>query len=231
MAKFIKLRDCKRCKRKIELFDLFTEDELARINEDRYEVHFKAGETIFKQGTSLTHIICITSGLAKIYLEGYNNKNLIMSLAKPGELIGGPGIYTDQRHHFSVAAVEETTACFIDAKLFREIAENNKDVTGTMLSRSSERDIRYFDKLITLTQKQMPGRVADTILYLYRNVYNTNPFYLTINRLEMANLSSMTKESLIRILKDFKEANFITVQGNELKIINEKALINISETG
>lgn len=231
MAKFVKLRDCNRCKKRIEFFENFTDEELNKVNETRYEVHFHAGETIFKQGTSLTHVACLTSGLSKIYLEGYGKKNLILHLIKPGTLIGGPGLWTDNMHHFSAAAVEESTACFIDAGILREIILNNLKLTKLLLQRASLRDITHFEKLITLTQKQMAGRVADTLLYLYRGIYLTNPFYLTLSRQELADISSMSKESVIRILKDFKDAGFVELDGNRVNILNEKALTNISNTG
>ena len=54
---------------------------------------------------------------------------------------------------------------------------------------------------------------------------------MTISRQDLADMSSMTKESVIRVLKDFKDAEFISVNKDEVRILNEKALINISETG
>lgn len=231
MAQFLKLQDCTKCKRKIDFFKFLSNEELQKINETRYEVKFNRGETIFKQGTSLTHIACITSGLVKIYIEGYNNKNLILKIVRPGNMIGGPGMYTDFRHHFSATAVEDTTACFIEAYLFNEILKKNITLANELLRQGNERDIMLFDKLLTLTQKQMPGRIANTLLYLNKAVYKTNPFYLTISRQDIADLSSMTKESVIRVLKDLKDAGFISVNKDEVKILNEKALINISETG
>ena len=82
-----------------------------------------------------------------------------------------------------------------------------------------------------LTQKQMPGRVAEVILYLFRAVYKSNPLILTITRQDIADMASITKEGTIRVLKDFKDAGLITLNGNELKILNEKALESISEVG
>ncbi len=231
MAQFLRLRDCTKCKRKIDFFDFLSEDELMKINETRYEVKFNRGENLFKQGTSLTHIACITSGLVRIFIEGYNNKNLILKLVIPGNMIGGPGMYTDFRHHFSATAVEETHACFIDAVVFNEILKNNITLANELLRQGNERDKMMFDKLLSLTQKHMPGRIADTLLYLNKAIYKTNPFYLTVSRQDLADMSSMTKESVIRILKDFKDAEFISVSKDEIKILNEKALINISETG
>jgi CRP-like cAMP-binding protein len=54
---------------------------------------------------------------------------------------------------------------------------------------------------------------------------------LSITRQDLADMASITKEGTIRILKDFKDAGLITLNGSELKILNEKALNNISEMG
>jgi CRP/FNR family transcriptional regulator, polysaccharide utilization system transcription regulator len=73
--------------------------------------------------------------------------------------------------------------------------------------------------------------VADILLYLNKNIYPTNPMLLTISRQDLADMASITKESLIRVLKEFKDGGFISMQGNELRIVNEKVLKNVSENG
>jgi len=231
MAKLFKQYDCNQCKKRIEIFKVLREEDFKIIEEKRYEILYHAGETIFKQGTSFTHTICILEGLVKIYIESANRKNFILSLTGPGEMIGSPGMYTDQMHHFSVVAVEDTIACYVERQIIEEIIKSNKMFAVEMLKRSNMRDIAHFGKFRTLTQKQMPGRVAEVILYLYKRIYKSNPFILTITRQDIADMASVTKEGTIRVLKDFKDAGLITLNGNKLSILNEKALISISENG
>ena len=54
---------------------------------------------------------------------------------------------------------------------------------------------------------------------------------MTISRQDLADLSGMSKESAIRILKEFKDEGILTVDGNRLHILNPKQLKKISETG
>ena len=231
MAKIYKQNDCNQCKKRIEVFKVLREEDFKIIEENRYDVLYHAGETIFKQGTSFTHTICILEGLIKVYLETRKRKNFILSLIGPGEMLGSPGLFTDNMHHFSVVAVEDTLACHVERQVIEEVIRTNALFAVEMQRKSNLRDIRHYRKFRTLAQKQMPGRVAETILYLYDTIYKSNPFTLTITRQDMADLASITKEGTIRILKDFKDAGLISLNGNELKILNEKALINISENG
>jgi CRP/FNR family transcriptional regulator len=231
MAKFLKLENCRDCNKRIEIFQVLTKEEIEIMNANRFEVEFNPGETIIKQGTSFTHLLCVTNGLVKVYIEGYGKRNLILRLIRGGEMIGSPGMWTDNRHHFSVTAIEETTTCFVELPVFQQMIINNPELARELLKRSNERDILHFEKFISLTQKQMHGKVAEILLYLNKHIYPYNPMYLTLTRQDMADMAAITKESLIRVIKEFKDAGLISLQGNELRINNEKALQNISDNG
>ena len=111
--------NCAECSCRSSIFKNLRPDELEQINMGRFHVGFKAGEIMFKQGTPSSHFVCITSGLAKIYIEGYG-KNLILALVKPVDYIFGPGVYIDNKHYYSVSAVEDSTACLVDTSIFKK---------------------------------------------------------------------------------------------------------------
>jgi CRP/FNR family transcriptional regulator len=213
------------------MFKVLRDEDFRLIEETRHEILYNEGETIFKQGTSFTHVFCILEGLVKIYIESENKKKFIFSLAGPGEMVGSPGMFTDEKHHFTVVALEDTYACYIERHVIEEIISRNNLFAVEMLKRANLRDIKHFRKFHTLTQKQMPGKVAELILFLYKEVYKSNPFNLSLSRQDIADMISITKEGTIRVLKEFKDAGHIRLQGNNLEILNEKALLNIAENG
>jgi CRP/FNR family transcriptional regulator, polysaccharide utilization system transcription regulator len=230
MAKFELVHNCKDCNCKTAIFKQLRDPEIELMNTNRYEVSFKAGEIMFKQGTPSPHFLCLTTGLAKIYIEGYG-KNLILGLVKPVEYIFGPGIYVDSRHHFSAAAVEDSTACLVDVNTYKQILRENPDFAEEFIKRVSLQAIFNFDQFISLTQKQMHGRIADALFYLSEKIYCSNPFKITISRQDLADISGMSKESAIRILKEFKEEGILNVEGSLFHIVNTKQLQQISEKG
>lgn len=91
--------------------------------------------------------------------------------------------------------------------------------------------IENFDRMVTLTMKQMPGRLAETLLYLSNHVYGTDSFHTELSRQDIADLSAMTKESAIRIIKEFKDSGILAVEGLDFSILNKEKLISISITG
>jgi CRP/FNR family transcriptional regulator len=77
----------------------------------------------------------------------------------------------------------------------------------------------------------MPGRVADTLLYLKNEIYGSNPYQFVLTKQELADMSGMTKESFIRNLKEFEDSGIISHSRNSIHILKEDDLIEISKNG
>jgi CRP/FNR family transcriptional regulator len=54
---------------------------------------------------------------------------------------------------------------------------------------------------------------------------------MTISRQELSDLAGMSKESSIRILKEFKDEGIVAVNGNSIHILKPEQLQQIRETG
>jgi CRP/FNR family transcriptional regulator len=212
-------------------FQVLSQEELKIINRDRYSVRYKAGETILKQGTSATHVLSLIDGLVKIYIEGMNSRNLMLSLQKPWALLGGPGMHTDRKIHYSVSALTDATICFILLENFNEVMHRNCRFANQLIQHVSNMSVILFDKMISLTQKQMHGRMADGLLYLSESFFGSDSFRLYLSRQEIADLTAMSKDSAIRILKDFERDGIISLDGSELSILDKRQLHDIALKG
>jgi CRP-like cAMP-binding protein len=231
MALVEHIHTCISCDLRLDLFNYLNPEELELVNKNRIHVKYKAGEILFKQGTPLTHVACLISGMAKIYIEGLNERNLILKFVKPPEFIGGPGMGVDNIHHFSVSALEDTSCCLINAVTIKELIETNSIFALQLLKKNNIQSMSNFEKFISLTQKQMPGRIADALLYLSNEVYHATSFVTNISRQDLADLTAMTKESAIRILKDFKDNKYINAEGSRFEMLNMESLKHISRIG
>jgi len=215
----------------MSIFRHLKPEELEVINKNRINVHFMAGENICKQGTALTHVACLTRGSAKICIEGYNSKKLLLKVVKPTGMVAGPGMFNDFRHHYSVIALEESAACFIEAGAFTDVALSNKEFNKELLRWINLQQSYLFDRMVNLTQKQMPGRIADVLIYLFEEIHASESFDTHLSRQDIADMAAMSKESAIRILKEFKDAGIIEVEGNHFHIIKTESLKVIQQNG
>lgn len=231
MSKFMNRSHCITCGKKSPIFEFLTEEELHLINDHRYEVVYKPGEIIFKLGTPCTHVLSFTSGLAKIHLEGDDGKNLIIRFVKPVEFVAGAGIFVNNRHHYTMTAIDKSYVCFIEKETFLEVLSSNKKFSEEFIKQTQQDLIHSFQKLINLNQKHSQGKIAEALLYLSKEIYNSNPFELSITKLELAELAGMSKEGVFKILKEFNKEKIILTQGTDIEILNLDLLSIISRKG
>ena len=222
--------NCNFCSMKSPMFELLRKEELDLITETKKRVLFKAGETIVKQGAPLSHVLSFTSGLAKVYIEGSGNKNLILQFVKPTQFLGSPGIYVDNIHYFSVAAVKDSSVCFIEIEVFKKIIRENCDFAEAFMKDVSVNGIFNYDRFISLTHKNMPGRIADGLLYLKDNIF-TKEREIFISRQDLAEFTGMSKDSVIRTLKELAGDGILENNNGTITITDLNKLIKISELG
>ena len=225
------IESCEKCTEGWKNFSTLTKSELQYVNENRYEAAFNPGEIMIKQGSPASNALFLASGLAKIYLEGINGKNFIMSIAKPGRMIMGPGAYVNSRHTYSVAAITNIQACFISFDVFRHLVRVNGAFAEAMLKDISTKSLRTHTRLISLTQKKMPGRLAEALLYFADDIFKADEYEMILSRQELGEMTNMAKESVVRILKELEESGVIYSDASKIKILDKDKLIFISNRG
>lgn len=225
------IESCENCTQGWKNFRYLTKDELSLINENRYEATFKPGEVIFKQGSPASNALFIASGMAKTYVEGNNGKNLIMSIVLPGMLVMGPGAYVDLRHTYSVSAISIVRACFVNFEIFKQLVKVNPSFAENLLVDISEKSLRSHNRLVNLTQKKMPGRLADALLYFADEIFNSDKYEMILSRQELGDLTNMAKECVVRILKELEDSGVIYSDSSKIEILDKGKLIQISERG
>jgi CRP-like cAMP-binding protein len=194
-------------------------------------VRFSKKDIIFRQNTRTSHIMIIISGMIKIYKEGSGHRQITLKLALPGSFIGMLSVMGDQIHQFSAAAVEPSDICFIDINPFRNIIIDNGKYGLKLLNVISQEGLFIFKRLMSQSHKQLPGRIADVLLYLSNEVYHSTKFTFPLTRRELAELAGTTKESFIRTLTEFKNDRIINLDGSDVEIVSHDIINTLSEFG
>ncbi len=225
------INSCETCTHRWKNFQHLTKEELNLVNENRYEATFKPGETIMKQGSPTSNALFMASGMAKTYIEGLNGKNFILSIALPGRLIMGPGSYVDSRHTYSVAAITAVQACFINFEIFRQLVRINGAFAESLIEDISAKSQLTLKRMVSLSQKKMHGRLADTLLYFSDVVFKNAEYEMILSRQELGEMTNMAKECVVRILKELEDSGVIYSDSSKIKILDREKLIRISEKG
>lgn len=220
---------CFHCSMKSSLFKVLTEPELELISLNKRHVNFKKGEIIVKQGAPMSHVISFTSGIAKVYIEGSGNRNLVLQFIKPTNFLGAPGIFADQVHYTTVSAIENSSVCFIDLHVFKKVIKENRYFAEAFMELISWNGIFNYERFNCLSHKNIYGRLADGLIYLHENIFNDRDHRISVSRQDLAELSSMSKDSIIRTLKELSEDNIIKIERNTIVVKDLLKLKKISE--
>lgn len=212
-------------------FDLLSEEERTKLFSNQIEITYKKGENITKQGSYASHVIFLNEGLVKVYLEG-KPKDLILKIIPSQHLIGLPSIYDGNNTFlYSSMAYIDSKVTLIDIEFFKSLIRSNAEFASKVINILNENTAQIYGRFYCLTHKQSHGRVADILLCLAQRIFKSSSFELSFTRGDLAELTGLSTESVIRILKDFTAEGLITVQGKEFKILDIKRLENISLTG
>ena len=223
---------CEHCiVREFSSLKALNKDELLKIASCKTSYTIKKGEPIFEEGESVNGIYCIKDGVCKLSKLSANGKDQIVKLVKSGELLGQRSMISDEPANLSAVALEDMEVCFIPRSEVLQFFNNNNQFSMNIM-KSICGDLKESDDhMVSMAQKTVKERLAETLLYLKDDIYKKSQFTIDLSRQELADMSNMTKESLVRILQQFKESNIIKTQGSNIEILDEGSLIHISKNG
>jgi CRP/FNR family transcriptional regulator, polysaccharide utilization system transcription regulator len=212
-------------------FSKLNKEEAGFIGSSSNLVNYKKSDVIFKQNTRTSHIMFVYSGLVKIFKEGRNERSITLTIATQGSYIGLMSVFGSNIHEYSASSVEDTGIVFIDINVFRDILHANGQFAEQIIKVLSNDGLFIFEKLLNHSHKQLPGRIADVLLFFSEKIYNSQIFFLPLARRELAEIAGTTKESFIRTLTEFRNDRIIKLEGKKVEILSMDIVKTLSRLG
>jgi len=212
-------------------FDFLSEDEKSLIDQHSVRIIFKKGETICKRGAFASHIYYLEDGLVKVYLEE-KNKNLILMLAIKNNLLGMAAIFEgNNKLPYSITAYTDSSVRMIDLQIFSQLLKQNSKFSYHVINLLNEKTAQIYGRFFSLTQKQLHGRLADILLCLSNRIFKSTSFELPLSRADLGDLTGMSTESVIRMMKEFKDDGLIDMHCKNIELLDIERLERISDFG
>ena len=210
---------------------LLTNDQRQLLEENINTVKYHKRDVIFRQNTRSSHIMFIKSGLIKIFKEGRTQRAIILKVAGSDDFIGLMSVFGEKVHQYSASAINDCEICDIEYSIFKSVMMENGKYALQFLNILSLDGLFIFDRLMGQSHKQLPGRIADVLLYFSDEIYKNDKFAFPITRRELAEFAGTTKESFIRTLTEFKNDKIITIEGAEINILSKSIVQTLSNLG
>lgn len=195
---------------------------------------YKKNETIYCEGETPTHLMCLLNGKVKIYKDGIGGRTQIIQMVKPKEYFGYRAYFAKENFVTAATSFEPSIICMIPMEVISNLIKKNNELSMFFIRQLSISLGIADARTVNLTQKHIRGRLAESLLFL-KNSYgleeDKSTLSIYLSREDLANLSNMTTSNAIRTLSNFANEKLITVDGRKIKIIDEDRLKKISKIG
>ena len=223
---------CEQCiVRELSSLKALNKEELIKLAECKTSYTIKKGDPIFEEGESVNGVYCVTVGVCKLSKLSPNGKDQIVKLVKPGELLGQRSMISDEPANLSAVALEDMEVCFIPRSEVLKMFDENNQFSMNMMKTICGDLKETSDHMISISQKTVKERLAETLIYLDESFGKNEDGSLRIqlSREELAGMVGTATESCIRLLSDFNKIGLIELIGKKIVIKNINKLRRIAD--
>jgi len=216
------------------VFRGLTQQEKELLDQHHNVNTYRKGETIIGENSKPRGITCLVSGKAKLFKIGAGNREQIIKLIRPQHFISYRSLFSDNSYPYNVAALEESAVVIFEKHTMSKMLRQNGELAVRFIKAISEDLVNTNDRLVSLTQKHVRGRVAESILLImetYGLAADGKTLKASLSREDMAHLSNMTTSNAIRTLSGFAGEQIIQLDGRKILVIDKKKLESISDSG
>ncbi len=223
-----KFVSCESCgARKSSLFVDCSTDQTIELNNNKSCSHYKKNQGLFLEGSIPRGVYCINKGKVKVFTLGDEGKEQIIQIAGEGEVLGFRSIFSGEPYKVSATTLEDSNICFIHRENFLNMIDTNAALRNELLKEFSKELGERAEFITNMAQKSVRERLAFVLLIL-KDVYCEEP--INLSREDLANFVGTATETLIRLLKEFKEDGYIDIATRKLTILNQTGLFKLAGT-
>jgi CRP/FNR family transcriptional regulator len=230
MDRYLEKKNCRECYFRSKCFIQRTKDADKFYELLKSQIYYNKGETIVKIGMPVTNILYVIDGLVKVYIES-PEKNIIIKLLHADDFIGLTSLFGDDTYYFSASALKESSICSIDREAIKDLITQCCEFSRELSNWYCKNYNIMLTKCLNLGLRQLNGKLANTLLYLNRDEFKGMDIFSYISRKDLAELSGMSMESVVRILSEFSDEKIIEIKGKRIEIKDMERLKIINQRG
>ena len=197
-------------------------------------VSFKKNDIIYRDGEPPREVMCLIAGKVKVYKDGVNGRSQIIRAIKAVDFFGYRAFFAGEEYKTSAMAIDNCVVAFLPIQLVIKFVHENNAVSMFFIRHLAKLLGTADERTVSLTQKHIRGRLAETLLFL-KDSYGVEEDGYTLSiylsREDIASMSNMTTSNAIRTLSSFAVENMIAIDGRKIRIMQDEELRKVSKLG
>jgi len=223
-------RNCSDCLAKSSnCFSKLPIEDLAYLDSFKSSTFTKRGQIIFHEGRLPQGIYCLNEGKVKIFRLGNDGKEQVIRIVTPSSFFGIRALVSGWTYSTSAVTLEDSVICMIPKRPFLNVTLKYPEVSHCLMIYLSTMLEDAESKLMSLAQKPIRERLAETLVTLHEVFSkNNSENYINLSRTDIANIVGTANECVIRLLSEFKDDGFIFINGRKISILDLDSLKKIA---
>ena len=210
----------------------FFKDELLAVIETRLKKSEHLRKQFDRTEQGITAFINAAKGYEELKKLSDNRKikhyksgkEYIIDIYTEGDFIGYVDLIKDSTYDDSAAALEDAEVSLIPKEDFTALLHANRDVSSQLIKMLANNIAEKEEQLLQLAYNSVRKRVADAVLLLAEKEGRDE---INVLRDDLARIVGTAKESVIRMLTEFKQDGYIDITDGMITIRDKKKLMNM----
>jgi CRP/FNR family cyclic AMP-dependent transcriptional regulator len=185
-------------------------------------------DVILHAGAAGDDVALVISGRVRLVAYGADQREVMLAIRGPGELIGEMAAIGAQRRTASAIALDDVEVGFLHAEEFSSFLREHPD-TALVLMRMLIRRLTEADRdRVALATQDSVGRVAKRLLELSaehgRPSAGGTRIELSITQDELARWTGATRETVSRALRLMRQVGWVSTDHRVITVLDADAL-------
>ena len=193
---------------------------------------YQKGQVIYQQGNPVLGMHCLNQGKVKLAKTGGDGKEHITRLVQHGSVLGLRSLLGGGQYSTSAVALDDCVVCFIPRPDVLRLIQSNRQFSNSLLHLLASKLGDAEEQLLRLAYKPVRERLAEALLVVRRTFDSAagpgEPFTIALSREDLAALVGTAKETVSRLLTEYKDAGIIATRGSQIRLLEEARLVEIS---
>jgi CRP/FNR family transcriptional regulator, cyclic AMP receptor protein len=221
--------DCLNCEhRHLRVFCNLTPEALKDYDGIGMTIRHARGAKLFSEGDGARNVYIICLGQVKISCTSRDGKTMILKIAGPGDLLGLSAILANVPHEVTAETIEPCQVKTIRKQEFLDfLGRHGIASMHAAQSLSGEYMTVFHDAKRLALSGSAAGRLARLLLDWGRSASNGKQeirFTMALTHEEIANMAGTSRETVTRLLNQFRRDQLITIKGSSLTIVKPEQL-------
>jgi CRP/FNR family transcriptional regulator len=203
-------------------------EPLATLDQLKFTSIYPKGSLLFVEGEQPRGVFILCGGRAKLTTSSSDGKTLIVKIAEPGELLGASASLLGNAYEVSAETIEPAQINFIKRDDFLRFLAMSPEAcmhTAQQLSakyQSAQREIRSLG-LAQTTSEKLARLLLDWCATGEETPKGTR-LQVLLTHEEIAQMIGTTRETVTRLLSDFRRRKILEVKGSSFFVPHTEQL-------